>query len=181
MCGKGITSGRWSWGLTKRSELILDNISMNGESMDFCTVGSQSLYISQPALVKTRTSLIEIHSSLEESEAKVLQSTGLVRLKHGNKPWHLHQCSRSLQTHDSDRLPFSPPRQTVEGRAGAGKGAEGGGAGGDGSLRYTEAVNLFHHAEGTTPSQGVYNLRTQTHTQTNKHTHRQTHKHKNCS
>lgn len=170
MCGKGITSGRWSWGLTKRSELILDNISMNGESMDVCTVGSQSLYISQPALVKTRTSLIEIHSSLEESEAKVLQSTGLVRLKHGNKPWHLHQCSRSLQTHDSDRLPFSPPRQTVEGRAGAGKGAEGGGAGGDGSLRYTEAVNLFHHAEGTTPSQGVYNLRTQTHTQTNKHT-----------
>lgn len=87
-----------------------------------------------------------------------------------NKEWtnNLHQSCCSLETHDSDRLPLASSWQPVEGGAGAGKGAEGGGAGRDGSLRDTEAVYLFHQAEGSTPSQGVDDLcaRTGTHTHT---------------
>lgn len=88
--------------------------------------------------------------------------TSVVRLN--NK--HLHQCRCGFETHDGDRLPFAPPWQPIEGRAGAGEGAERGCAGCDGSLWDAEAVDVFHRAEGTTPRQRVYNLHTHTHTKT---------------
>lgn len=75
---------------------------------------------------------------------------------------YLHQSSGRSEAHFGDRLTLSSTGRSVEARAGAGEGAQGSSAGGDGGLRYTKTVHFLYVTERSTPSQRVYDLQTPT-------------------
>lgn len=71
---------------------------------------------------------------------------------------YLHQSCSRPEAHFGNRLALASPRRSIEAGTGAGEGAEGGGARGDGGLWYAEAVHFLYVTERSAPSQRVYNL-----------------------
>lgn len=80
---------------------------------------------------------------------------------------YLHQSSSCSEAHLGDRLTLASAGRSVEAGAGAGEGAQGSSAGGDGGLRYTKAVNFLYVTECSSPSQRVYDLQRPTTTNLN--------------
>lgn len=73
---------------------------------------------------------------------------------------YLHQSRGRSEAHFGDGFAFASPGRSIEAGAGACEGAEGGGARGDGGLRYAEAVHFLYVTERSAPSQRVHDLRT---------------------